>query len=669
MVKPSHAPGIPDYIRRIVVLSTIIITIGVGGMVILQQFRLFVRISQQKKESIINKHKDFIKDLITIEMGYIVKQKEQFDQRKSNELSVSVDEAIHLAGTLYDAYKETLSENALKQLIVKAISSLSYSSPYTHVFINDLNGNGIYYSGNPDFVGRNLLDLSDRNGNQVVKTEIDLINKNGGGFLCYDGGSMNGHHSGLRNKISYVKKFAPLGWYFGAKCYLDDYYDEFKTEIARKVSSERFRYGGYVFMNELNGDPVVMNGAVYAGNFNFYDGSDTAKLSVFKKQVRAVQQPGGGGYFTYWWNKIGEKEKSKKISYVRYFEPCNWIVGAGFYLDDAESELVLQNSELKRGMYSNLLQLFVVLAIALVSELFLIYRFNRNFQTDFFHFTRFFRLGKGSYQKIDEEKLHFREFRDMGRVANEMIDERARVHQQLLDEQNRAQESDRLKTAFLANMSHEIRTPMNAILGFSELLDDENIDAGDRQNFVRIILQNGEMLMNLINDIIDISKIESGQLPVVKAHFNLARLLESIQRHYTGVLEKSPDCKVDFELLNLIPDDFTCYSDEFRLKQVLFNLLGNAVKFTSEGYVRLEVYLQEGLIFFNVADTGIGISEEDKYAVFERFMQVNNHLSRNYGGTGLGLAISKNIVGLLGGEIGVDSVVGKGSEFKFYIPA
>ena len=620
------------------------------------------------REDVIEKHKQFIKDLIAIELEYVTHQKQEFDKRVADELAESVNEAYHLADALYHSYNGKMSKAELKALIIQSVASLHSFSPYAHVFINNRNGEGVYYFGNSDFNGKNLLDLADLHGNKVVQAEINLINQQEEGFINYEDGAIKGHDD-LNRKISFVKRFPYFNWYFGAKCYLDDYYEDFKMEIARKISSERFRYGGYVFMNEMDGHPVVMDGAVYEGDFNFLDGSDKQKEAIFKMQIAAATQNAGGGYFSYWWNKIDEQEDSEKISYVRFFKPCDWLIGAGFYVDEIESEIAVQNAELRSGLLWNILQIVVVLALAVLLELYLLYRFNQNFQADFNLFTRFFRLGKGRYQKINVGKIHFKEFKNMGQVANEMIEERVRVHDQLLEEQRRAQESDRLKTAFLANMSHEIRTPMNAILGFSELLNDEEMPPEVSREFVRLILQNGEMLMKLINDIIDIAKIESGQMSVMKDEFNLSELLVVVNQHFQGVLEKDPSKGIRLELQDNLPKDYICYSDEFRLKQVLFNLVGNAVKFTSEGEVKLEVNLvDDERISFKISDTGIGIPMEDIDAIFERFMQAGNHLSKNFGGTGLGLAISKNIVTILGGEISVTSEEGKGSVFEFYIP-
>lgn len=660
--------NIPDYIRRIVLFSTVIITLGTGGLITVQQYVLYHRLSQQKRVDVLAKQKDFLKDLIGIEMKYISDQQKQFEEKLSRELSKSVVEAVEVADSMYLNYKDKMPEKELQKLIIRTVSTLGSSSHYSKVFINNLDGEGVFYYGNPSFSGKDLNRMTDRNGNYVIKAEVDLVREKGQGLLTYRNGALNGKSDRLNYKITFVRKFRAYNWYFGAKLYLDDYYNDFKTTIARKISSERFRYGGYVFMNELDGNPVVMDGKLFSGDFNFFDGTDSARLEVFEKQIAAAKESDGGGFFSYKWNKIGETEPVEKISYVGLYKPCNWLVGAGFYIDDIDAELTAGKDGLFKGILWNFLQVVLVLVLAVLLELYLLFNFEKNFFADFSLFTRFFKLGKGRYQRIDVDNIHFKEFREMGEVANDMIKERAKIHEQLVEEQYRAHESDRLKTAFLANMSHEIRTPMNAILGFSELIAQDDIDTETRTKFTGLILQNGEMLMTLINDIIDIAKIEAGQLSISKNWFDLNDLLAVVRHHFTEQLQFARGEHVDFLFESSLPDDFRCFTDEFRLKQVLFNLLGNAVKFTNDGFVGLWVELRETEIHFVVADSGIGISESDQRNIFERFIQAGNHLSKKFGGTGLGLAISKNIVTLLGGQIDVESELGKGAKFHFFIP-
>ncbi len=232
-----------------------------------------------------------------------------------------------------------------------------------------------------------------------------------------------------------------------------------------------------------------------------------------------------------------------------------------------------------------------------------------------------------------------------------------------------AERADRLKSSFLANMSHEIRTPLNGILGFSQFLKQSSLSDQKKEKYLDIILNNGKQLLNLINDIIDVSKIESGQLSINKKPFSLNKLFNQLNQLFTGDLyqKNKTDVKLIFNKAFEDGDDMI-YTDESRLKQVLFNLLTNAVKFTTKGSIECYYTLKEKSLHFGVKDTGIGISCENQQVIFERFTQADNSLTRQYGGTGLGLSISKGIVDLLGGKLGVTSEINTGSEFYFTLP-
>ncbi len=667
LFKHNTTTYITEYIRQIVMISTVLITIGVASIITIQEYTLFHQISSQQREDHIQNQKGFIRDLINIETEYITNEEVQFKERISTLLKKNVYDAYNIAEKFHHEYSGKIPDAEIKKMVINAVASLEPSTPFAQIYINRLDGVGVYYPENAHLIGKNLVKFQDINGNLVVQKEIEAISTKDEEYLSYGNGKLGNHDGIPQNKLSFVKKFAPFDWYFGTKIYLEDYYNDFKMQIAKKISSERFKYGGYVFMNELDGDPVVLDGKIYEGDFNFYDETDSARMNVFKTEVKTVLSSPSGGYFSYFWNKIGETKKSRKISYVRYFSNCDWIIGAGFYEDEVDAELVIPQKQLKQGLFRNLIQILLVLFLVLALEVFIIHRFNKNYQADSCHFADFFRIGKDDYTKINIEQLHFGEFRNMGEIANEMIEERTKVHQRLVEEQEKAAESDRLKTAFLANMSHEIRTPMNAIIGFSSLLDSETLPDSEKAMFVNLIQQNGEILLNLINDIIDISKIESGQLNIVRRNFKLNDLLDNIADYYRGQINNTSNQIINFELDKKLPENFICNTDEFRLKQILNNLLGNAIKFTKKGTVKLIVYKNDNYVHFSIHDTGIGIPSEDIESVFERFVQAKNHYKRNYGGTGLGLAISKNLVQLLGGEIQVKSNLNQGSEFSFYI--
>ncbi|MFP4042285.1 MAG: response regulator, partial [Bacteroidales bacterium] len=236
----------------------------------------------------------------------------------------------------------------------------------------------------------------------------------------------------------------------------------------------------------------------------------------------------------------------------------------------------------------------------------------------------------------------------------------------------KAEEADRIKSAFLANMSHEIRTPMNAILGFARLLKEPSLNKEQLHEYVDIINGRANHLLQIINDILDLSKIESDQLLISEEEFNLNQFLNEIYTVISNELKQAGKSDLDLYLKNgLKEDDANIVSDKTRLQQILFNLLNNAVKYTREGFVEFGYRMQDGkwgdLEFF-VRDTGIGIEEDKQNVIFDRFRQSDESKTREFGGAGLGLSISKGLVGKLGGQMWVNSEYGKGSVFYFTIP-
>ncbi|MCX7986824.1 MAG: PAS domain S-box protein [Bacteroidales bacterium] len=244
---------------------------------------------------------------------------------------------------------------------------------------------------------------------------------------------------------------------------------------------------------------------------------------------------------------------------------------------------------------------------------------------------------------------------------------RRKLEKELIRAKERAEESDRLKTAFLANMSHEIRTPINGILGFSQLLEHSFDDPEKREEFIQIIRTNANLLLNLIDDIIDVSRIQEGQVKLKKTIVNINLLLDDILTPYMNPVSQGKDIITKIEK-SLPDEEAIVLADPLRLKQILNNLISNAFKFTEKGSITVGYSVDKDMIVFYVADTGIGIPENKREEIFQRFTQADVSLTRRYGGSGLGLAISKGLVELMGGKIWVESTEGIGSKFYFTIP-
>ncbi|MCP5053341.1 MAG: response regulator, partial [bacterium] len=219
-----------------------------------------------------------------------------------------------------------------------------------------------------------------------------------------------------------------------------------------------------------------------------------------------------------------------------------------------------------------------------------------------------------------------------------------------------------------ANMSHELRTPMNVIIGISNMITryyNDNLTPKQTKG-LELIHQSGQRLLRLINDLLDLSKIEAGKMTLTLFPTKLGPLISDIEPMILSLL-KDKDIGFNITQSPGLPDEFV--TDEDKLRQVLLNLLGNAVKFTKQGEITLNIYPEGPMIYFEVRDTGIGIGEEHIHNIFDAFSQAQGSMSREYGGTGLGLTLSKKLVAILGGAITVSSKLNKGSVFRFFIPA
>lgn len=245
-----------------------------------------------------------------------------------------------------------------------------------------------------------------------------------------------------------------------------------------------------------------------------------------------------------------------------------------------------------------------------------------------------------------------------------------RSNDQLIEALAQARKADVLKSEFLANMSHEIRTPMSAILGFGEVLSEEQQLTQKQNEYVQMILNNGKMLLQLINDILDFSKIEAGKLSVETIEFSLSDFLEDV----LSTLHPMAAAKgLQFEILQCSELPAVLRSDPVRIRQCLVNLVGNAIKFTEAGHVFVNLVHQReddtDYIRFDVEDTGIGIPPDRQEDIFNAFTQVDGSHTRKFGGTGLGLSITRRLIELLGGRISLKSTVGSGTVFSMWIPA
>jgi len=250
--------------------------------------------------------------------------------------------------------------------------------------------------------------------------------------------------------------------------------------------------------------------------------------------------------------------------------------------------------------------------------------------------------------------------------ANDDLTNLAETLNKMASDLKNSEKANRLKSLFLANMSHEMRTPLGAIIGFTKLLQDSNISNQDRNDYVRIIEKTGESLTTIINDILDLSKVEAGYLEIEKSNFSLRTLLQEVRVLCDAKLGKK-QVSVTIHIKEPFPDYIN--TDPQRLKQILMNILGNAIKFTDQGEVAIHCEARNHQLIFRISDSGVGVPLDKQHLLFKTFSQVDNSLSRKHEGTGLGLVLSRSLARMLNGDVTLESSqLGKGSVFAVVVP-
>jgi PAS domain S-box-containing protein len=268
--------------------------------------------------------------------------------------------------------------------------------------------------------------------------------------------------------------------------------------------------------------------------------------------------------------------------------------------------------------------------------------------------------------QMDANQMLNEEYHVQNEELMNSIERIQRINEEFQIARQKAEVSDRLKSAFLANMSHEIRTPMNGIIGFSEMMTDPELTAAERNEYAKIIVDSSRQLLAIVNDILDISRIEAGLVFLAKEEMCINELINTL---FTFFEPQAVEKNVILKSVKSLKDkESEVRTDKTRLRQILTNLLNNALKFTAVGEIEFGYVLAEGYLQFFVRDTGIGIPAEMHEKIFEPFRQAELEISFHYGGTGLGLSISSKLAELLGGKIWLESEPGKGSVFYFTIP-
>ncbi len=604
-----------------------------------------------------------------------------------------VDETYDILENIRQRNAATRSPEEIKRTIINALRSMHVYHGKGGFFILDHEGGIVLGAADSTLDEMPLPPFSDGERHPTTADLIELARTQGEGTYRYSW-RQPGEKGEDIPLLSYVKLFTPYGWILGATVSVKDLEADIQKELLEEIAKFRYGKNEYIFIDDWRGVVLVHGAQPDLVGKNIWDHQDSQGVKVVQDLIAAAKTK-LGDYVFYSWRKPDTGEERPKVSFARGVNDWQWMVGTGVYIDDVEADIAILQRSLKAGLRKDILWILLVSGTVGIVLLLSVRRVFRRLLRDFSRFDEFFHQAAFADREIEVAGLTFGELRGMALNANKMLQdkvaaqERLRRHRDHLEEEvaeqthdlkekNRqleqakeaAEAANRAKSVFLANMSHELRTPLNAILGFAQVIKNDRDATREQREHLDIIIHSGEHLLNLINNVLDISKIESGHVELEESQFDLHQLLQEMksmmrvratEKGLGFTLEQAPD----------LPRHIAV--DAGKLRQVVINLIGNAIKYTSSGGVILRAMVveketpEQARVQFEVVDTGPASARRDWERIFFPFVQLGERPPAE-AGTGLGLAICKQYVELMGGAISVASVPGKGSVFRFEIP-
>ncbi|MEA1923733.1 MAG: cache domain-containing protein [Pseudomonadota bacterium] len=433
---------------KFIQLWGIIFLIAVGGSIIVcdvtVSYRDFNVRAEQIRADYIVRRQEMVKQEVDRVVSMINYEKEQSEVVTKEKIKSRIYEAYAIAQHIYQQNRAVKSKAEIKQTIIDALRPIRFAEGSGYYFANSQDGFNLLFADKPEVEGVNLLDVQDTHGQYVVKDMIEIVRQADEGFYEYYW-TKPGVEGNDFKKISFVKRVEPFDWFIGTGLYVDDVEAQIKDNLLSIISRVRFGKEGYLFVNRLNGDALVSNGKRVSGTQKLWQGSNknSEKMkAIFDKEYNAALKP-EGDYIYYSWAKLNNSnQESPKTSYIYGLPDLQWLVGAGVYLDDVETEIALMHSELNSQIKTKMFS-FALIVIAVVALfLFFLRRLNRKLINDFDLFISFFNRAADSSAAIDRDKVQFVELDQMAQDANRMLQDKVYAWHELLDERERLRQSE-----------------------------------------------------------------------------------------------------------------------------------------------------------------------------------------------------------------------------------
>ena len=428
-----------NFIKSIQLWITIIIVMIGGSIIVLdiisssQDFNFR---ADQMRSDYISRQKQTIKQEVIQVADRIRHEKAQSELLTKNKIKSRVYEACAIAQHIYQQNQAIESKSKIQQMILNALRPIRFENKNGYYFAVSMDGVGQLYPVQPELEGKNLIGLQDVKGNFIIQDEINVIKKSGEGFVTDFWPKPGKDPSAAYKKISFVKYFKPLDWYFGAGLYVDDVESRIKADLLSDISRIRFGKEGYIFVNRLNGDALVSNGKLVIGTKKLWEvfNNHPEKIkNIFKKEHNAALKPGGDYIYYYLIKLTNPTKQSPKVSFIYGIPEFKWLVGAGVYLDDVETVIARMQAELTKQIKTKMLYSFLVTLSIVVFSLLLFNWLNRKLKKDFNLFISFFNRAALSDEEIDRDRIQFYELDRMAENANKMLADRKQAEKAFIN--------------------------------------------------------------------------------------------------------------------------------------------------------------------------------------------------------------------------------------------
>ena len=658
---------IPRLTFRNALLAIAILAVPLTGFWIIQSYQVYREDVLAEEAAYMERQKELISSQVHHAIDFVDYMKSQAESRTRNEIRSRVYEAHAIATHLYEQYHTSKSLEDLRSIVREALRPIRYNEGRGYYSAQSMDGITQLFADRPEIEGTCIMDIRDPRGGYPVRGMNELIRNHDEGFFSYPW-TKPGVQGKDFVKISFLKRVEPLDWFILSGEYVEDTEAQIKKEVVDRLAQVRWGRDGYLFVIGSDGLCINHIDPAMVGK-NLIGMTDHRGKRIFQEFIRVGGR--GGGFVEYVWNKPGGTQGVSKLSYAQTYAPWDWVICAGTYLDDIGPVLAAKKTRLQHQLTTSVLSVTLLVLVTSSLAIGSSSRLSRRLRSEFGVFDHFFRNAADTEQEIDDRRLSFAELHSLAASANTMLARRRLDEEALRRAKEAAETANQCKSSFLANMSHEIRTPMTAILGYTELIGECcpgtcQYGSGGIREALDTMRRNGQHLLEVINDILDLSKIEAGKIDSEQITCSPHKIVAEAT---SLVRVRAEDKHLTFgaELIGPLPE--TVRTDPLRLRQILVNLLGNAIKFTESGGVRLVVRLladkEPPQMQFDVLDTGCGLTPDEAMQLFQPFSQADVSTTRKFGGTGLGLTISKRLAQLLGGDvILVESQPGLGTRFR-----